>query len=102
DWRWVFFFNVPFTLAALLLTLRNVGESRDTSAQRIDLRRLVAVTLGGARLTCAIDRGSEWGWLSASTLGLAAAGIGLLVLFLFIEEHVRSPLRDPELFPHGP
>ena len=29
DWRWVFFFNVPFTLAALLLTLRNVGESRD-------------------------------------------------------------------------
>ena len=96
DWRWVFFFNVPFTLAALLLTLRNVGESRDTSAQRIDLRGLVAVTLGVAAFTYAVDRGSAWGWLSASTLGLAAVGIGLLVLFLFIEAHVRSPLVDLE------
>jgi MFS family permease len=102
DWRWVFFFNVPFTLAALLLTRRNVGESRDISAQRIDLRGLVAVTLGVAAFTYAIDRGSAWGWLSASTLGLAAAGIGLLVLFLFIEARVRSPLVDLELFRNIP
>lgn len=102
DWRWVFFFNVPFTLAALLLTMRNVDESRDTSAERIDLRGLVAVVLGIAAFTYAIDRGSSWGWLSASTLGLAAAGIGLLVLFLFIEARVRSPLVDLKLFRNIP
>ena len=56
DWRWVFFFNVPFTLAALPLTLRNVGESRDTSAQRIDLRGLVAGTLGVAAFTYPVVR----------------------------------------------
>ena len=75
DWRWVFFFNVPFTLAALLLTLRNVGESRDTSAQRIDLRGLVAVTLGVAALGLfGLSLSTGWPWyISAFTL----AGLGL-------------------------
>jgi MFS family permease len=102
DWRWVFFFNVPFALAAFALTVRNVEESRDTSAHRIDVRGLVAVTAGIAAVTYAIDRGSTWGWLSASTLLLAAAGIALLFTFVAIERRVRSPLVDLGLFRNVP
>src|SRR5919198_194483 len=102
DWRWVFFFNVPFALAAFALTVRNVEESRDTSAHRIDVRGLVAVTAGIAAVTYAIDRGSTWGWLSASTLLLAAAGIALLFAFVAIERRVRSPLVDLGLFRNVP
>jgi EmrB/QacA subfamily drug resistance transporter len=102
DWRWVFFFNVPFVLGAFVLTLRNVEESRDTSAQHIDFRGLAAVALGVAAFTYAIDRGSTWGWLNGRTLGLAALGIALLVAFLFIERRVRSPLVDLALFRNIP
>src|SRR3954467_12401026 len=82
DWRWVFFFNVPFAVGALLLTLRYVPESRDESAESLDHPGLVTVAAGIAAVTFAIDRGSTWGWLSASTLGLAAAGVVLLLVFL--------------------
>jgi hypothetical protein len=89
------------TLASFLIPGGRLGDlldSRDSSAQHIDLKGLVAVTLGIAAFTYAIDRGSTWGWLSASTLGLAAAGIALLAGFLVIERHVRSPLVDLKLF----
>ncbi|HEX3316393.1 MAG TPA: MFS transporter [Solirubrobacteraceae bacterium] len=102
DWRWVFFFNVPFAVGAFLLTLRHVRESRDTSAERIDFAGLIAVTAGIAAFTYAIDRGGAWGWLSARTLGLAAIGIALLAGFLFIETRVRFALVDLDLFRNLP
>jgi EmrB/QacA subfamily drug resistance transporter len=102
SWRWVFFFNVPFAVAALLLALREVPESRDPSAARIDTRGLAAVVGGIALFTVAIDRGSDWGWLSAATLGAAAAGIALLGLFVAIERRVRGPLVDLSLFRNAP
>jgi MFS family permease len=102
DWRWVFFFNVPFALIAFWLSLREVDESRDASAERIDYTGLVAVTLGIAAFTFSIDRGSTWGWLNGRTLGLAAVGIALLVGFLFLERRVRFPLVDLKLFRNVP
>jgi MFS family permease len=62
----------------------------------------VAVTAGIAAVAYAIDRGSTWGWLSASTLLLAAAGIALLFAFVAIERRVRSPLVDLDLFRNVP
>jgi MFS family permease len=102
DWRWVFFFNVPFALGALLLAWRYVTESRDTSAERIDYRGLATIILGIAAFTYAIDRGSTWGWLNGRTLGLAGAGIGLVVLFLLVERRARDPLIDLGLFRNVP
>ena len=102
DWRWVFFFNVPFTIGALVLTLRYVTESKDPSAESIDYRGLVAVAAGIAAVTMAIDRGESWGWLSAPTLGLAAAGVALLIGFVAIERRVRFPLVDLALFRNVP
>src|SRR3954453_10121189 len=98
DWRWVFFFNVPFAIGALLLAWRYVTESRDTSAWRIDYRGVATITAGIAAFTYAIDRGSTWGWLNGRTLGLAGAGIGLVVVFLLVERRVRDPLVDLALF----
>ena len=102
DWRWVFFFNAPFAIGAVILTLRNVEESKDPLAESIDYRGLVAVAAGIAAITFAIDRGSTWGWLSLSTLGLAAAGVALLVGFVAIERRVKDPLVDLALFRNVP
>lgn len=38
SWRWVFFINVPLAAVALVVTLRHVSESRDTTATgRLDI-----------------------------------------------------------------
>jgi len=98
NWRWVFFFNVPFAAVAFVLALRTVTDSRDASAERVDWPGLATVVAGVAGVTLAVDRGASWGWVSVPTLGLFVAGLAVLVLFVAIERRSRFPLVDLELF----
>ena len=103
SWRWVLIFNVPLALAAVLLALVSMEESRDPSVPRtIDVKGVAAVALGVAALTFAVDRGSTWGWTSAATLGTFAAGALLLVAFVAIEQRVRFPILELSLFRNTP
>jgi EmrB/QacA subfamily drug resistance transporter len=102
-WRWVLLVNAPIAVAAILLALVAVRESRDESAPRhIDLRGLAAVALGIAAVTYAVDRASDWGLVSPDTLGLFAAGFVLLAVFVTVERRVRWPLIDLSLFRNRP
>jgi MFS family permease len=103
SWRWVLVFNVPLALAALLLGMSSMEESRDPTVPRtIDVKGVAAVALGIAALTFAVDRGDTWGWTSAATLGTFAAGVLMLVAFVAIERRVRFPLVELSLFRNTP
>jgi MFS family permease len=103
SWRWVLIFNVPLALAALLLGMTSMEESRDLSVPRtIDVKGVAAVALGIAALTFAVDRGDVWGWTSAATLGTFAVGVGMLFVFVAIERRVRFPLVELSLFRNTP
>jgi EmrB/QacA subfamily drug resistance transporter len=102
-WRWVFLLNVPIAAAAFVLTAYAVRESRDESAPRqIDVAGLAAIALGIAAFTFAVDKGESWGWGSAQTLGLMAAGLALIAVFVAIERRVANPLVDLTLFGNRP
>jgi EmrB/QacA subfamily drug resistance transporter len=102
-WRWVLLLQVPVAGAAIALALIGVRESRDRTVPRhIDLPGLLAVALGIAALTFAIDRGQDWGWGSGATMGTFAAGIALLVGFVAIERRVKWPLIDLSLIRNVP
>jgi MFS family permease len=103
SWRWVLIFNVPLALAAVLLGLASMDESRDPTVPRtIDVKGVAAVALGIAALTFAVDRGDTWGWTSAATLGTFAVGALMLVAFVAIERRVRFPLVELSLFRNTP
>jgi MFS family permease len=103
SWRWVLIFNVPLALAAVLLGLASMDESRDPTVPRtIDVKGVAAVALGIAALTFAVDRGDTWGWTSAATLGTFAVGALTLVAFVAIERRVRFPLVELSLFRNTP
>jgi EmrB/QacA subfamily drug resistance transporter len=103
SWRWVLLINVPVCAIAIALMIRSVPESRDESVpRRIDLEGLAAVALGIATVTFAVDRGDAWGWGSGRTIGLFAAGIVLLTVFVMIERRATWPLVDLSLFRNRP
>jgi len=80
-----------------------VPESRDeTVPRRLDLLGLTAVAIGIGAVTFAVDRGDAWGWGSAQTVGVFAAGAALLIAFVAIERRVRWPLVDLSLFRNAP
>lgn len=99
SWRWVLLINVPTAAIAITLMVRSIPESRDETVPRhIDFSGLAAVALGIAAITFAVDRGDAWGWGSARTIGLFAAGIALLISFVTIERRTSYPLVDLKLF----
>jgi len=93
SWQWVFYVNVPVGAAALLLSARYVPESRVHGVPRVmDVGGAVSVTAGLLVLVYAIVNAQTAGWLSLTTLGLGAVGLGLLAAFVVIEMRHRNPL----------
>ena len=92
-WEWIFFVNVPVGIAAGLLSLRYVPESRAPDRpDSFDIAGAVSVTSGLIVLVYGIVKAESFGWGSARTLGLLAAAFALLAAFVVIEQRSHSPL----------
>src|SRR5215210_2009595 len=92
-WRWVFFVNVPVTLAVLSLAPVVIRESKDDAAPRtLDLAGAATATLGLASMIYAVSEAPKHGWVSLATLGTAGLGAFLLSLFVAAERRVSAPL----------
>jgi EmrB/QacA subfamily drug resistance transporter len=97
-WRSIFLINIPVGLAAIVLTLRLVPESRAPRPRRFDPvgQALVIVLL--ATLTYGIIEAPSWGWSSAAILAaFSASGAALLTLVLY-EPRREDPLVDLRFF----
>jgi EmrB/QacA subfamily drug resistance transporter len=90
-WRSIFLVNLPIAIAAVVLTLRVVVESKDPHPRSIDLRGMVAFTLAAGALVYALIRGS---WTSGVTLALLALAAGALVVFVVVEHTQDEPMLD--------
>jgi EmrB/QacA subfamily drug resistance transporter len=99
DWRAVLLVNVPVCVLLIVLAYSSIHESRDETVPRhIDWLGLALVVASISAFTYAVDRASDWGWTSPSTLGLMLAGVVGLVAFVVVEGRVRYPLMDLSLF----
>lgn len=92
SWEWVFFVNVPVGIAAILLSLRFIPESRQADTKGVDVLGAISVTAGLTLLVYAIVKTQDYGWLSVETIGMAIGAAILLVAFVFIELRSKAPL----------
>jgi EmrB/QacA subfamily drug resistance transporter len=93
DWHWIFLVNLPIGVAVALLSLRLLpGRQGEAGTGKLDVAGAATVTASLMLAVYAIVNGNQNGWSSAETLGLLAAAVALLALFLLIESRVSSPL----------
>jgi MFS family permease len=91
DWRWCLLVNIVFAVVGLVGALLFVSESRAEGDNHYDIAGTITVTLGLGALVYGFTL-SENGWTSLPTLGFIALGLGLLVLFVWIQSRVANPL----------
>jgi EmrB/QacA subfamily drug resistance transporter len=98
SWQSIFFVNLPIGIAAIAVTLRMVGESKDPDPAPIDWTGLVTFSAALFALVFALVRGNTEGWGSAAIVGLLIGSAVLLVAFVAIEQRLQHPMLDLTLF----
>ena len=98
-WRSIFLANVPVALVGGIWAVRTIRRDRRVAAPgSLDLvGSASSLVVLGSILLC-VSYGSEWGWLSARTLGLAALSGASATLFVVHQAHGTSPLLDIAMF----
>jgi EmrB/QacA subfamily drug resistance transporter len=98
-WSWIFFVNVPVGVAAIALTPFLLRDSRaDLAHRHFDLAGAATVTSGLMLLVYGLTRATTEGWSSLATIGPLAAAAALVMAFVAIESHSRSPLLPLRIF----
>ena len=97
SWHWLFWIPLATTLLAAVCTWKFIPESPIREPGQVNW---LAATLMSAGICCvliAISETTTWGWGSAKTLLLLAAGLALCCAWVAVEVHSREPLIDMKM-----
>ncbi|MGW0579031.1 MFS transporter [Streptomyces sp. NPDC002920] len=94
DWHMLFWTSAVLGAVALVLVLLAVPESQVRTGGRFDVVGALGMAGGLISLLLAVSKGADWGWTSATTLGLFAAAVVVLLLWGLFELRVGEPLVD--------
>ncbi len=107
SWHWVFYVNVPFGIASLVvlaLVLPSAGR-RKASLRDLDYVGIVFFTAGVVPFMLGLTNkgnvtssGQLASWTDLNVGGLIALGLVILVVFLFIESKAKEPILPLDLF----
>src|SRR5437660_6943172 len=98
SWRAVFFINVPLALVVILISLRHVAENTDRESSRVDWLGAILAALGLGALVYGLIESAQVGFNDRSVIVPLAAGIVVLILFLFVESRLSHPMLPLALF----
>ncbi|MET7450588.1 MFS transporter [Streptomyces sp. NPDC005574] len=94
DWHLLFWLSAALGTVALVLVVLLVPESTVRAGGRFDLAGSLGLAAGLLSLLLAVSKGADWGWTSATTLGLAGAAVAILLSWGFYELRAGQPLVD--------
>ena len=99
NWRWVFYINLPFGLAATAGLMIFLPGGGGQSRLRFDWVGFGVLTMGIGALQLMLDRGQDQDWFSSSEIVVEGvlAGLGIY-LFLIHMTCARAPLIRPVVF----
>ncbi len=99
SWHWVFFINLPFGLVSIALVIIALKEDVERKKHHLDYIGTLALTGGVVALLFALlQGGTSWAWDSLPSLGLFAATVLLIALFIYVEHRAPEPILPLTLF----
>ena len=98
SWRWIFFVNAPIGIAAVIIALAKVAESRAAQASRPDWLGFALFTVALASLVYGLIESNQRSFTDALVLGCLAVAAALLAVFVIVELRSAHPMFDMELF----
>ncbi len=104
DWRWIFFVNLPFGVACLILTFFIIPDLRPGRRHRIDVPGVVLASAALLAICYGLVEGQKYNWGTITgfiSIPLVfAAGLVLLAAFLLLQWQTqdREPLVPFALF----
>ena len=98
-WRWIFYINIPFGIAALIITSAVLHIPKVKRDHTIDyLGALLMVTAVSSTLLAVSIYGPERGWSDSTTVTYITVGILLTLIFLIWEGKAKEPILPLSLF----
>jgi EmrB/QacA subfamily drug resistance transporter len=98
SWGSIFAVNLPIVALALVAGRVVVPPSRDAHPKALDPIGLVTSVAGVVAVVYAIIEAPSYGWLSARTVGVAAAGLAILAGWILFELRSSHPMVDLRVF----
>jgi EmrB/QacA subfamily drug resistance transporter len=99
SWRWIFYVNIPLGIVAIGVLGATLPSVRREARPVIDYlgAGLLAAGLSAIILVTSLG-GNTWAWASPQLIGVAAAGVLLLLTFLLVERRATEPILPLALF----
>ncbi|WP_084215886.1 MDR family MFS transporter [Pseudonocardia spinosispora] len=99
SWRWAFYVNVPIAVAVILVAMRTLPSVPTKVKPLIDYPGIVIISVGATTLSLATSwGGSTYPWTSPTIIGLFAASVAAIGLFVVAERRAAEPMLPLRLF----
>lgn len=98
SWRWLFALPTAMTLAALVIAVRAVPNSRGAAAGRFDVVGALVSIIATVGLTFALHEAPSRGWGDPLILAALAAAVIAIIAFVVWELRTPFPLLDVRHF----
>ncbi len=99
SWRWIFFINIPLSVAVLLIAWLRVPESRDEQTKGgVDWVGAVLATVGLGGIVFGLIESNTRGLTAPLVIASFITGIAALTGFVFAEARQEEPMMPLGLF----
>ncbi len=93
SWRWIFFVNIPFGIASIILISKFLHENKPTRKSEIDWTGAAAMLVTGAVIMFGLlQSGQSWPWFSFNTLAVLTIGALMVFITVRIERKSAEPI----------
>lgn len=96
-WQWLFWVPLAVIVPAAFCAWRFVPESPVRVPGRVNWLAAALMSVGISTVLIAVSQTIAWGWGSAKTLGLLAAGLGVCGVWVVVESRSAQPLIDMKM-----
>src|SRR4029077_3559910 len=101
SWRWVFYINIPFGVASLVMTKLYIFDPPYLRAEsrRVDYWGIGMLAVGIGALQIVLDKGQEEDWFESTLItALAIVSVVTIVLLVVHELTMDDPVVDLRVF----